>query len=325
MTEKTKPSQLPESLRELYDRAHSKNTKAAYLSDMVVFFDWMAKQTDPPEMPLPPDAVIAFLMARSDKDALSTLKRRLSALSWAHRSSGYLGPDNPCLSPIVREAVKLLARKYAEEKRTGIDEATPLSLEQIREMVMLCKADENKVRGARDRAIFLIGFSGGLRRSELVALDWEDIEEVTEGLEITVRRSKTDQEGRGAVVRCHRGRVPTTCPVRALAGWREVGGNDEGAVFRRLSKSGRLLGALHPSGDAINEFIRARMREMGVSDWREYGGHSLRKGFATTAIDGGASIAAVKEQGRWKSETTLMRYVKNRDGWESAASSTLGL
>ena len=325
MSEKPRPSQLPDSLRELYDRAHSKNTKAAYLSDMVVFFDWLAKQSSPPEMPLPPYAVIDFLMRRSEIDALSTMKRRLSALSWAHRSSGYLGADNPCLSPIVREAVKLLARKYAEERRTKIDEAAPLSLEQIREMVMLCKADENKIRGARDRAIFLIGFSGGLRRSEIVALEWEDIEEVVEGLEITIRMSKTDQEGRGAIVRCYRGRVPATCPVRALSDWRDSGGNDEGAVFQKLSKSGKLLGSLHPSGDSINEFVRARMREMGVSDWREYGGHSLRKGFATTAIDGGASIAAVKEQGRWKSETTLMRYVKNRDGWESAASAKLGL
>ncbi len=67
------------------------------------------------------------------------------------------------------------------------------------------------------------------------------------------------------------------------------------------------------------------LTEMGLSDWKEYGGHSLRRGFATTAIDGGASIAAVKEQGRWKTGVTLMRYVKNRDGWESAASARLGL
>ena len=202
----------------------------------------------------------------------------------------------------------------------------PLSLAQIREMVMLCKADKNVVRGARDRAIFLLGFSGGFRRSEIVALEWEDILEVVEGLEITVRKSKTDQEGRGAVVRCKRGQVPATCPVRALADWRGyTGATGNGKIFRRLSKSGKLLAPLHPSGDAINEFVRARVREMGIADWREYSGHSLRKGFATVAIDGGASIAAVKEQGRWKSETTLMNYVKNREGWESAASGKMGL
>jgi len=325
MTEKTKPTQLTENLWDLYDCAHSANTKTAYLLDIVSFFDWLGKQPDPQEMPLSTDAVIDFLVARSDKDALSTLKRRLSALSWAHKSIGYLGADNPCLSPTVREAVKLLGRKYTKENRTTIGVASPLSLKQIRKIVKLCKADENKIRGARDRAIFLVGFSGGLRRSEIVGLEWENIEEVVEGLEITMKRSYSDQKEYSVVVRCCRGRVPTTCPVRALNDWREVGGNHEGRVFRRLSKSGKLLAPLHPSGDAINELVRARMRELGHSGWKKYGGHSLRKGFAATAIDGGASIAAVKEQGRWMSEATIMHSVKNSDGWGSAASAKLGL
>jgi integrase len=325
MSKKSVPPKLPESLRELYDRAHAQSTKSAYLSDMVIFFDWLEKQGDQHEMPLSPETVIGFLLLRSEIDALSTLKRRLSALSWAHRSGGFIGEDNPCLSPIVREAVKLFARKYTEEKRTDIDEAAPLSLEQIREMVMLCKSDKNLVRGVRDRAIFLLGFSGGFRRSEIVALDWEDVQEVIEGLEITVRRSKTDQEGRGEVVRCHRGRVPVTCPLLALKEWQTIGKTNSGKIFRRLSKSGKLLAPLHYSGDAINEFVRFRVREMGVKNWRDFSAHSLRKGFATTAIDGGASIRAVKEQGRWKSEKTLMRYVKNRNSWESAASAKLGL
>ena len=325
MPKKPNPSKLPEGLRELYDRAHAQNTKTAYLSDMVVFFNWAEKQSDPPEMPLSPDTVIEFLLARSEVDAVSTLKRRLSALSWAHRSSGFLGESNPCLSPIVREAVKLFARKYVEENRNEIDEAAPLSLSQIREMVMLCKADKNSMRGIRDRAIVLLGFSGGLRRSEIVALEWRDVEQVVEGLEITVRRSKTDQEGRGAIVRCYRGRVPATCPVRALDDLRAVSPDLNGCIFRRVSKSGKFLNALAPNGETINLIIRARAREMTLPNWREYSAHSLRKGFATTAIDGGASIAAVKEQGRWKSEGTLMRYVKNRDSWETAASAKLGL
>lgn len=325
MSRKAKASKLPESLRELYDRAHAESTKTAYLADMVIFFDWIEGRADQHEMPLPSDTVIEFLLFRSEIDALSTLKRRLSALSWAHRSAGFIGEDNPCLSPIVRESIKLFARKYSEEKRTEIDEAAPLSLEQIREMVMLCKADKNIVRGVRDKAIFLLGFSGGFRRSEMVALDWEDVKEVVEGLEITVKRSKTDQEGRGEVVRCHRGRVPVTCPLLALKEWQAIAKTNSGKVFRRLSKTGKLLAPLHPSGRSINNFVKARVREMGVKNWREFSAHSLRKGFATTAIDGGASIRAVKEQGRWKSEKTLMKYVKNRNSWESAASAKLGL
>jgi len=325
MGKKTAPQKLPQNILDLFEEAKASNTKKAYVSDLVIFYDWLDQRPEEEKLPISQHAVIEYLIERSETDALSTLKRRLSSISWLHLCAGYSREDNPGKSSLVLEVLKSLKVKYAREDRQVIDEAAPLDLEQIREMVMLCKADKNIVRGARDRAIILLGFSGGLRRSEIVALKWGDIQEVVEGLEITVRKSKTDQQGKGAVVRCYRGSVPATCPVRALADWRSHCADFSGHIFRRLSKSGKLLAPLARSGQSINRIIQHRAREMELPDWKDYSAHSLRRGFASTAIKKGASIRAVMTQGRWLREETLMIYVKNKENWESAASAKLGL
>jgi integrase len=203
-------------------------------------------------------------------------------------------------------------------------EAAPLTVGLIRELMELCKKDEIPNRGLRDRALILIGFAAALRRSELIALDVEDIEFVVEGLELIVRKSKTDQQGIGHTRRVARGDVPITCPVTALRDWLNATKIAEGGIFRRVFKGGQIGGRIK-SGEAVRGIVKRRLKEIGREDWDAFSGHSFRKGFASVAAERGSGIAAIQAQGNWKSTRAMLGYIKNREGWETAASKNLGL
>ena len=119
--------------------------------------------------------------------AVSTLQRRLAALSKTHNA---LGHPNPTLNELVRSTMKGIRRTHTTAQR----QVAPITKDRLIAMVSTCEPD---LMGVRDRALLLIGFAGAFRRSELVALNCTDIEEVPEGLITTIARSKTDQEGKG--------------------------------------------------------------------------------------------------------------------------------
>jgi integrase len=199
-------------------------------------------------------------------------------------------------------------------------EAAPAVIGEVRRMVAHLPRD---IAGTRDRALLLVGFAGAMRRSELVGLDVTDITHRDEGLAITIRSSKTDQEGAGRQVAIPIGRDPETCPVRALQGWLDAAGIEDGPVFRPIDRHGNV------SPDRLSDravaLIVKRSAEGAGLDPSLYSGHSLRAGFATTAAANGASERAIANQTGHKSMEVLRRYVRHGSLFTDNAATMLGL
>jgi integrase len=175
--------------------------------------------------------------------------------------------------------------------------------------------------GARDAALLLMGFAGAFRRSELVGLNWEDVEAAPEGLVVAIRRSKTDPEGRGRRIAIPYGR--RLCPVRALAAWRELAGAESGPVFRPLDRHGNIRDQ-RLSDKAVARVVKRSLEAAGVKA-AAYAGHSLRGGFATAAAAGGASERAIMRQTGHRSLPMLRRYIREGSLFTDNAVSSTGL
>ncbi len=292
----------------------------AYRSDLIHFVDWCRHHGECP-LPCTSAALVHFLTQHAEGFSMATVERRAAAISWAHRKAGFLGEDNPRNAPVVRECFRLLRRRYRDTKQKP---ARELSTELARALVDECRADLNTTLGLRDCAMMLIGFAGAFRRSELVRISVADLEWKTQGVEITLPWSKTDQEGKGQVKYITRGHVPVTDPVGTLKRWLEISGINEGPVFRRVFKDGSI-GKSGLSVKAVLLTIKGRTQSLGLEEWNDFSPHSLRSGFASVAAENGASIQSIKGQGGWKSDRTAMKYIRGRENWDSAASRKLGL
>jgi integrase len=186
---------------------------------------------------------------------------------------------------------------------------------------MVGALEGQRAGAVRDRALLLIGFAGAFRRSELVALDVGDVSFRAEGIVLTVRRSKTDQEGAGADVAIASGENPATCPVRALRAWLELRG-DAGALFVSVDRYGRLGGRL--GGGDVARIVKRTAQRAGL-DAARYSGHSLRAGLATAAARQGRGDRSIMRQGRWASRTMVDRYVRVASLFNDNASDGIGL
>jgi integrase len=176
------------------------------------------------------------------------------------------------------------------------------------------------VKDARDRALLLIGFAGGFRRSELVGLDCADIERVCQGVVITLRRSKTDQEGAGRKIGIPYGRT-RHCPVVAFDNWLSMSGIDHGPVFRPVDRHGRIApGEL--SGEAVSLILKERVAAAGI-DASSFSGHSLRAGFATSATQACVSTLKIRAQTGHASDAMLSRYIRDGELFTDNASGAL--
>jgi integrase len=184
-------------------------------------------------------------------------------------------------------------------------EAAPLLRDDL--FLILDKMADG-LKDLRDRALLLIGFAGALRRSELVGLDVADIAHVREGIVLTLRRSKTDQNGEGRKIGIPFGRS-RWCPVAALDAWLAASGIVEGAIFRPVDRHGRIHDA-RLSGEAVSLVVRARVAAAGL-DPTWYSGHSLRAGLATSAAQAGVPTWRIRAQTRHASDAMLGRYIRN--------------
>ena len=170
--------------------------------------------------------------------------------------------------------------------------------------------------------MLLVGFAGALRRSELSALDVADVVETGDGLRISVGRSKTDQEGQGAVVGVAYGSNPPTCPVRAWRAWVEAAGIDDGPAFRRLGHGRVSIERL--AGDGIARMLKRRAKAAGLAP-ELFSGHSLRSGFATTAARAGVAEHKIMRQGRWTTSQAMRGYIQEGELFVDNPSAKLGL
>ena len=177
--------------------------------------------------------------------------------------------------------------------------------------------------GTRDRALLLVGFAGGFRRSELAALDVEDVVPTDDGLVVNLRRSKTDPEGRGRDVGIPYGSSPATCPVRALTAWTTAAGISDGALFRRVNRHGRV-GVTRLHSDSVGIIVKRASQAAGLDPAR-YAGHSLRAGLATQAYLNGAGELAIMRQTGHRSLEMVRRYIRDGSLFRENPAAKLGL
>lgn len=297
---------LPDALRaELAATAHflehnrSSATQRAYRSDWRIFEAWCA---DRGTQALPAEAatVAVFLASEASNGRRpATLGRRLAAIRAAHRAAGHEPPTGAELVQATHRGIRRTIG-VAQTKKA------PATADQVLAMVGQCPST---LRGQRDCALLLLGFAGAFRRSELAGLRLEDLESVSEGLRIHLRRSKTDQEGAGRVVPIPRGRL--ACPVAAVRAWIDAAGLVTGPVFRRLGKGGRVL-TTGLSPYSVGRVVKQYAEAVGL-DPRAYGGHSLRAGFLTSAALGGANLFRLMDQSGHRSVQTLRGYVRRAE------------
>jgi integrase len=226
----------------------------------------------PPTRPSPATAELADAGLKA-----ATIARRLVVISQAHRAADL---PSPTTSSLVRRTHAGIRRAIG----TAQVAKAPAVVSDLKRM--LAKLPGTRV-GLRDRALLLLGFAGAFRRSELVGLDVSDLELSSAGLAITLRKSKTDQEGGSRRLGIPYGSLAATCPVRSLQAWLETARISDGPVFRALDKFQRVQpGRL--SGKAVARIVKRRAAAVGLDPSR-YAGHSLRAGLATSAAAGGAS------------------------------------
>ncbi|MCC5964153.1 MAG: site-specific integrase [Rhodobacteraceae bacterium] len=251
-------------------------------------------------IPASPNMICAYIAEHAGQHAVATIQRRLASISKAHDMAGL---PNPCRAEIVRATLRGLRRVRGTAQR----QAKPLLRDDL---FLVLDSMGDSLRDVRDRALLLLGFAGGFRRSELVALDLADIQPVREGLIVIIRRSKTDQEGAGRRIGIPHGRT-RNCPVKAVEGWLASTGIEAGPLFRPITRHGALANT-RLSGDAVSVLIRERVAAAGM-DAEGFSGHSLRAGFATSAAQTGVSTLKIRAQTGHASDGMLSRYVRDGD------------
>ena len=275
-------------------------TRRAYRSDWQRFEVW-CRRRGLVELPAEPESVAVFLAAEANAGLKpATIARRAAAIRYAH---GLDRKEPPTSTQRVRSTVAGIRRRHG----TAPAQKTPATADRIASMAAL--APPGTLRGLRDRALLLLGFSGAFRRSELVALRVEDLVAVPDGLRVAIRKSKTDQEGAGQEVAIPRG--ARLRPVEAVRAWLDAAGIYTGPVFRRIRKNGRI-GDDALSAEAAVQIVKHYAERAGFRP-EDFAGHSLRAGFLTSGAESGASVFKLMEVSRHKSMDTLRGYVRRAE------------
>ena len=287
------------------------NTVRAYKSDFKDFGLFCA-QNGFKSLPSDPKIVSLYLTYLSTKDAkMSTLKRRLVSIGVIHRLKGhYLDTKHPS---IIENLMGIKRRKGSIQKRKK-----PILIRDLKLIVNVIDKQKIKdIKKLRDRSIILIGFSGGFRRNEIVSLDYEDLDFVEEGLKIQIRKSKTDQFGEGLVKALPYFENSQYCPVISLKKWLELSKITSGSVFRRFVK-GSKLSENRLTDQTVALLIKEYLQLAGI-DNKNYSGHSLRSGFATSAAESGAEERNIMTTTGHKSTEMVRRYIREANLFKNNA------
>lgn len=299
--------ELAKSAEEYAAAAQAPNTTRAYASDWKQFESWCHRY-QLVSLPAPPAVLALYLTSLAKRGlSVSTIRRRSAAIARAHRLAGYLSATG---DPQVVTVLEGISRVHgaAPNKKTALLR-DPL-------LEMIDRIDTSMTAGLRDRALLLVGFAVGLRRSELVALTVEDLSPSPDGITIRIRRSKGDQHGRGQEVLAVYAESPRPCPVRALRGWLDAAALTTGPVFRRVTRTGAVSSPLTAQSVAL--IVKKRARAAGL-DPREFAGHSLRSGYATQAARDGHQITQIAATTRHQDQRVLAGYIRAGRGRDDVA------
>jgi site-specific recombinase XerD len=305
------PAGLGPDLASAIDLAQAEkaaSTRKAYATDFRLFKAWCDSK-GVSALPAAAETVAAYLAAEARTARPSTLGRRVAAIRYAHRLAGLPLPTDA-------EGVKATMRGIRRTFGGASVRKAPAVAAKILGMVGTAS---DKLAGLRDRALLLLGFAGAFRRSELVAVDVADVEETEAGLRVTIRHSKTDQEGHGVTIAIARGDV--ACPVKALREWLGAAGIEAGPLFRPINKAGRVA-EKRLTDRSVANIVKAYAERAGL-EASTFSGHSLRSGFLTSAAANGASIFKMMDVSRHKSVETLRGYVRDAEMFKDHAGAGL--
>jgi integrase len=312
----------PASLEELIQKAKNfvvaakaPATLKVYGNDWRDFESWCrAHQLQ--SLPSTPETVALYIADRASTLASGTIARRLTSITKAHQAAGFT--DSPATTRhfVVGETLKGIRRTIG----TAQQGKAPLLSTDIRRIIAARRED---LLGVRDAALVLVGFAGGFRRSELAGIHLCDLKFSTDGVVVTVRKSKTDQEGAGREVGLPFGSSTDTCPVGALREWLDRAAIREGPVFRAVQRYGHVSRrGLHR--DSIGKLLKRAAARAGLKA-EEFDGHSLRAGCVTQAAMNGVREFVIMRQTGHKTIATLRRYIRSGEIFRENAAAGLGI
>ena len=285
-------------VEEFLIHSKSENTRRAYKSDWKRFNTW-CEASGYDSMPALPGTITFYIVECANQGLkTSTIDRYLVSISQAHKMKDY---ESPTKDRLVRETLKGIKNKVG----TAPTQKRAVAVSQLRAMVSMMPRTPC---GYRDAAMLLLGFAGGFRRSELTALNWEDVQKVPEGMKITIRRSKTDQTGEGRPVGIPMGRSPITCPVMALENWKAVSEATEGPIFRTVNRWGAISDQ-RAAPQTVSRVIK-KWAELAGLNPEGFAGHSLRAGLATEAAAAGKSERSIMNTTGHRTERMVRRYIR---------------
>lgn len=292
------------SVRSYLEAEKSDNTRRAYASDWADFHTW-CERVNCSSLPAAPIDVARYLAHLAD-DGLksSTIQRRAAAIASVHKAAGHEPPTN---FEGVKAVMRGIRRRVGRRKRKVKPATAHILAAALHNL-------PDTLHGKRDRALLLIGFAAARRRSELVAFDVEDIERRPRGIVITMRRSKTDQEGEGRELVIPNGKELR--PVAALDAWLEASGITSGAIFRNIDRHGNIGDRL--SGRAVAEIVKKVLRAAGL-EAGAFSGHSLRAGFITDALDNKVDYLKIMKQTLQVKVDTLKEYDRRENDFDDHA------
>lgn len=288
---------------------HAENTEIAYRSGWRSFTDWcLANNYEP--LPASFDAVSHFVRHQINETnlRLATLRVKISAIQDYHLAAGHADP----IDARVRKMMSNAARKRKERSRPKM----PVTAEQV--LAVLAASAGDGPKAVRDRALFLMLFATGWRRSEMRSLDIADLSfDHAEGVMLSLGASKGDQKGEGRDVS-----VPydeddrANCPVRHFEAWLKVRGSAPGPVFCPVAKGGHIRTEIRLGGRAICSIVQAMLGRAGVTNVRKYGAHSLRSGMITSAHLNGANEKDIMHSTGHASILSMWRYIRPLAGFK---------
>lgn len=283
--------------------ATSDNTRRAYQSDIRHFQNWGG------QLPSTTEGILRYLHAFAEMLNPRTLSRHITALKQWHRYQNF--PD-PTQSPTVTKTLTGIARIHGKPK----EKAAPLLPEHLIKITGYLSA-KNTLSAMRDNALLQMGFLGAFRRSELVEIKMDHISWQSDGIEILIPKSKTDQENSGQYCAIPSGNEKL-CAIRALKEWLGKAKINEGFIFRRIYKGDKVTD-MNLTPTSVNDILKKHASACGIENANDFSSHSMRRGLATIASRDGVSLPAIMRQGRWKQVDTVLEYIEAAQRFEENA------
>jgi site-specific recombinase XerD len=282
-----------------FKNSKAANTMRAYKSDFA-HFKKFCNDYKLPYLPTTPKVITLYITNISKLNKYSTIKRRISSIKIMH---SYKGFHVDVKHPLIIENIIGIKKKigiYQNSKK-------PLLINNLFNIIDSLNSIKvkNNLLNCRNKAILLLGFSGGFRRSELVNILKKDVEFVNEGMKISLRKSKTDQFGEGQIKGIPYYKDHKYCPVIAVNDWLQVSKNNDERLF--------------PYSDKLVSLIVKKSMNLINLNSDLYSGHSLRSGFATSTASAGADERSIMQMTGHRSTEMVRRYIKEANLFKNNA------